>query len=392
MIDSFYIAWRYIVYYRLRTAILVSSLSLIAVLPLTLQILLAEAEQQLLERAAQTPLVLGAKGSSLDLVMNTLYFDDEIPEMIRGDSASQVTDTGLALGIPVYARFRARSYPVVGTSLDYFRFRDLVVVDGRPMALLGEAVVGADVAEELGLAPGDSLLSSPETVFDLAGIYPLKMRVAGVLAQSHSPDDRAVFVDVKTAWVIAGLGHGHEDVTQSRDASVIMQRTDDNVTASPKLLQHTEITGANRGSFHFHGDSAAYPLTALIVVPRDTRSGTILRGRYQQAGATHQIVQPAEVIDGLLQNIFRIKRVIDGVIVIVGIATLLAILLVFTLTLRLRQREVATITRIGCSRSTVARLLVAEVAIVVLITGLAVAGMVLVVDQYAGELVRLAIM
>ena len=39
----------------------------------------------------------------------------------------------------------------------------------RQFALLGETVIGATVATELGLAPGDDLLSSPETLFDLAG-------------------------------------------------------------------------------------------------------------------------------------------------------------------------------------------------------------------------------
>ena len=57
---------------------------------------------------------------------------------------------------------------------------------------------------------GGHVVSSPESVFDLAGVYPLKMAVVGVLAPTHTPDDDAVFVDVKTAWVIAGLAHGFD--------------------------------------------------------------------------------------------------------------------------------------------------------------------------------------
>ena len=34
-------------------------------------------------------------------------------------------------------------------------------------------------------------------MFDLAGVYPLKMKAAGVLAPSGTPDDDAVFVNVK---------------------------------------------------------------------------------------------------------------------------------------------------------------------------------------------------
>ena len=42
------------------------------------------------------------------------------------------------------------------------------------------------------------------TLFDLAGVYPLKMHVAGVLEPTGGPDDAAVFVDIRTSWVIEG--------------------------------------------------------------------------------------------------------------------------------------------------------------------------------------------
>ena len=155
-------------------------------------------------------------------------------------------------------------------------------------------------------------------------------------------------------------------------------------------MQYTEITDANRSEFHFHGDTSAYPLTAVLAVPQDARAGTILRGRYLE-DATLQIMRPREVIDGLLENIFQIKEVIDGVIIIVGLATLLAIILVFALSIRLRARELDTIFRLGCSRLTSAQLLAAEMLIIALISGVLAAMALLVVDAYASDLVRLLI-
>ena len=390
MIDSLYIAWKYIRFYRMRTLILVACITLIAVLPLSLQLLLEESEQLLISRTESTPLVVGARGSTLDLAMNTLYFSNEVPQSIVSQAAGEVTATALAMGIPLHVRFQARGYPIVGSTLDYFDFRALEIASGRPLVRLGECVLGAQVAAELGLGPGDTLVSSPETVFDLAGIYPLKMRIVGVLAQNHSPDDLAVFVDIKTAWVIEGLGHGHEDVTKTSDASVLIERTESNVTANTKLLQYTEITETNRDAFHFHGDTSGYPLTAVLAVPADDRFGTILRGRYLE-DADHQIIRPREVIDGLLENIFQIKDVIDGVIFIVGLATLLAIVLVFALSIRLRARELDTIFRLGCSRLTSVQLLVAEMLIIALISGVLVVAALLVVNVYASDLVHLLI-
>jgi putative ABC transport system permease protein len=336
-----------------------------------------------------TPLVVGAKGSSLDLVMNTIYFGDEVPELITMDASERVENKDLALSIPIYVRFKARGNPVVGTTLDYFEFRGLKIIAGRQMAVLGDCVLGAKAAESLDLKPGDSLVSSPESLFDLAGIYPLKMKVSGVLGKAHSADDLAVFVDLKTAWVIQGLGHGHQDVTRLTDPTLIYKRTESNVAATAKLYHYTEITEENIESFHFHGNLAGYPITAVITVPDNEKSGTILRGRYLSKDETRQIVKPGEVIDGLLQNIFRIKNVLDAVIAVVALATILALMLVFALSLRLRQREISTIFKLGCSRMTIVRLLAAEIFIIIFISGALCSSMIGGVNYFSNDLVRM---
>jgi putative ABC transport system permease protein len=391
LINSLYIAWHYLVFNKVRSATLVACITLIAFLPMALQLILEESQQLLQSRANSTPLLLGARGSALDLVMSSLYFDDEVPEIISMRAADEITDTGLAYAIPLYIRFQARNKPIVGTSIDYFDFRNLQIAQGRMLAVLGESVIGAGVAEEYGLAPGDSIVSSPDTLFDLAGAYPLKMTVAGILERSHTPDDQAVFVDLKTAWVIEGLGHGHEDLSRTRDSSVILNRSEDSVTANAKLFQYTEITEENMEGFHFHGDASIYPLTALLVVPNDAKAATLLRGRYLENQQYH-IVRPTEVIQGLMQNIFRIKRVIDAVIAIVGLATVLAIALVFALSVRLRQRELTTIFKLGCSRMTAVKLIAAEIVIIVLAAGIICAGLLYIVDANIETLVRMFIL
>ena len=386
--NSLYLAWQYIRFNKFKTIILVASITLIAVLPLSLEILLAESERQLLDRAESTPLLVGAKGSALDLAMNSLYFDDEVPELMTMAAAERIYDTELALPIPLYVRFQARGLPIVGTSFDYFDFRKLTLAQGQSLTMLGDCVLGSKAAEKLGIGPGGTLVSSPENLFDLAGVYPLKMKVVGVLAPNHSADDLAVFVDIKTAWVIQGLGHGHEDVTRTRDSTVVLKRTEGNVAANAKLFHYTEITEDNLDGFHFHGDTSIYPLTSVIAVPNNEKDGTLLRGRYLGGDNAEQIIQPAEVIDGLLQNIFRIRNVLDAVIALVGLATVLVILLVFALSLRLRQREIQTIFKLGCRKAMISRMLLAEIVIILLASGVLCASVLGVVDANAEELVR----
>jgi len=368
MRDVLYLAWRYVVYHRLKTAILVTSIMLIIYLPIGLNVVVKQSAEHLTARAAATPLLVGAKGSPLELALNSLYFSSEHPELIDYSEATLVQDSGLADAIPLYVRFRSRTHPIVGTSLDYFSFHGLNFAYGRPMAVLGECVVGANVAESLDVKPGDAVISSPETVFDLAGVYPLKMKVAGVLARTFTPDDDAIFVDVKTAWIIEGLGHGHQDLAGPEAATGVLSRSAENIVANASVVQFNEITEDNVDSFHFHGDLAGYPLTAVLAVPRDEKSGVILRGRYADDAATSQIIRPVSVINELLDTLLTIQQFIVAAVIIVGLATIATATLVFMLSLRLRRREIDTMVKIGGSRPRVVSMLLAEVFIVVILS------------------------
>ncbi|MEA2078969.1 MAG: hypothetical protein U9P00_03775 [Pseudomonadota bacterium] len=90
--------------------------------------------------------------------MNSLYFRDEVPELIDMVAVDEVVDTELAAAVPLYVRFRARGFPIVGTRLDYFDFRRLKLSAGHPFATLGDCVIGAALAGQLGLKPGNSLV------------------------------------------------------------------------------------------------------------------------------------------------------------------------------------------------------------------------------------------
>ena len=201
MRDILYMAGRYLAYNRIKTIILILSITLIVFLPAGLKILVGQSAESLTSRAEATPLIIGAKGSPLELALNSLYFESDTPPKVTFAESQRVTDSGLATAIPLYTRFKARRFPIVGTTLDYFTFRDLEVSKGRKMAVLGECVIGADVANSLKLAPGQHIVSSPESVFDIAGVYPLKMKVVGILSPTGTPDDRIVLVDLKTAWI-----------------------------------------------------------------------------------------------------------------------------------------------------------------------------------------------
>ncbi len=216
MKDVLYLAFRYLRYNRVKTAVLVASISLILFLPTAMQVLVRQAARVLTARADATPLLIGARGSGVDLTLAALYFREPSLPPMPFREVERIEATGLAAAIPLNLRYAAGGQRLVGTTPEYFEFRGLRIARGRGLAILGECVLGARAAEALGAGPGDELLSAPAGAFDVGGSFPLKMKVVGVLAPAGTPDDQAVFADLKTAWVIAGIAHGHTDVTAPR--------------------------------------------------------------------------------------------------------------------------------------------------------------------------------
>lgn len=358
------LALKYIAYNKLKSLILVACLFLTALLPIAIKILLWQFDQKLLQRSKNTPVVIGAPGSRLDLSLHAMNFRTQSPGTIPFSESGNLHELPEIRSVAIYSEFTARDFPVVGTTVDYFAFRNLSFQSGDPFAILGECVIGTTVADRLQLEPGDSILTDRENLVDIAGQYPLKLNVSGVLTQSGSADDAAIFVDLKTAWVIKGLGHGHQDLESEQDSGKVLERTENEIVASAAVLPYLEITPGNIDSFHFHGDPETFPLTAIIVAPETPKSGTLLEGHFQQSAGELQFVRPPEVIRELMNLLFRVKAFFDFNTVLIAISTALLMALVVGLSLRLREREMETMFKVGCSRGTIARIQFWELALI----------------------------
>ena len=391
MSGVWYLAWRYLLWHRWKAAILVAAVSLVLYLPLGLQLLVEQTARDMNARADATPLVLGARGSPLELVLNALYFSDEQPPTLSYAVVAELRDSGLVDPVPLYVRYYSQQVPIVGTSLDYFGFRQLQLASGRQLATLGEAVLGYRAAADLGVGVGDFVVSSPQSVFDIAGVYPLKMPVVGILAASYSPDDEAIFVDLKTAWIIEGIGHGHQELTRPEAASAVLKTEDDRIVANASLLQYNEITAANIDSFHFHGNDAELPLTAVLPVPRSDKARVLIQGRYQQHESL-QLLEPRAIIDQLLATVFAVQRYVLVAMGLVALATTAVVLLVFLLSWRARRPEQDTLHLLGGSQAAVLSLMLSEVIMVMVLSVLLATLLVVLTHWFGGPLLKAVVL
>lgn len=359
MLNAFYIAFRYLAANKLRSFILVICLTIGMYLPITSNLLVNFYQQELKKRADETPMIAGAPGSRFDLTLHSLYFIGKTPHLINLGIEEKIESENLASVIPIYCRYHAKGFPIVGTSIEYFTFRKLGIAKGDSLVRLGDCLLGAKVAKKLKVKPGDYIMSDPENIFDISGSFPVSMRVQGVLNSNGTPDDNAIFTDVKTVWLLQGVMHGHAEIAIGTTLGV----SNNNKIANASVKYFSKVTDSNITSFHFHCKHNKLPISSLIIIPNDTKSGTILQGRYIDKSSLLQIVIPNKVIDELLRLIFKIKKFFDLNMLFIAVITTLFLALILILSMKIRESEMSMMFKLGCSQEMVVYLQMAEVAI-----------------------------
>jgi len=363
------LALRYLAAHPVRVVILVLGLALALGMPAFTLLAADRLEETLLARAESSPVLIGHVGNEFDLTMSALYFRGQVRDAIPAGVADTVRERGYGVAVPLHTGHTAGGVPLVGTTLDYFDGRGLVVARGRRPALLAEVVAGSRVAREAGLQPGDRIRSDLTNLYNLAGSYPMLLTVVGVLEPTGTPDDGALFADVKTTWAIDGHLHGHTKVTQDnalpRQELPSNPDEPENLEATAAIFLETEVTDQTRASFHLHGDPAELGVTAILVWPTDVRARDQLLGDQALEEVT-RAVRPVEVVRTVLGIVLQVR---DGLIAwfgLVAASTVAFVGLVLALSLRLRHAELTLIRRIGAARGTVTLLVGVEVGLVLL--------------------------
>ncbi|MCH2603039.1 MAG: hypothetical protein MKZ76_08690, partial [Pedosphaera sp.] len=112
-----------------------------------------------------------------------------------------------------------------------------------------------------------------------------------------------------------------------------------------------------------HGDSASFPLTALLARAEDAKGQALMLADYQD-NPTIQILKTPEVMAELMGMILRVRDFLDAHHALVATAMGALVALIIGLTRRLRAREMETLTLLGCGQGLQWSMQAAELAIV----------------------------
>ena len=215
----------------------------LGVATITLLLLLTTAlDEQLKRDAAAIDLVVGAKGSPLQLVLAGVYHVDVPPGNIPLEEVEWLRRNPLIREvIPIALGDSYRGYHIVGTEPAFLGLYGARLAGGALWSAPLEAVLGAEVARRSGLALGAQFAGSHGLVEGGEVHADNPYRVVGILAPAGTVIDRLVLTGVDSVWKV----HEHEaQEERAQETAAAGQPGSASVHAEPAVAPAREVTMA----------------------------------------------------------------------------------------------------------------------------------------------------
>ena len=162
-------------------------------------------------------LVVGGKGSPMQLILSSVFHLDIPTGNIPLDEAEKLGKYPMVKeAVPLALGDNFQGFRIVGTTTDYpAHYQSKLKVGGRYWAKEMEAVLGAEVAAKSGLKPGDTFSGSHGLTAggELHSEFPYT--VVGILEPTDSVIDRLALTGLESIWHI----HEHHHHDDAEDAT-----------------------------------------------------------------------------------------------------------------------------------------------------------------------------
>lgn len=218
------LAWRYLWSSPLTTALNLLLLTLgLSAVTFVLRAS-AQVESGLRRDLAGIDLVVGAKGSPMQIMLAGVFHLDAPTGNIPLATLELLQKQPLvAQAVPLSLGDSFQGFRIVGTTPEYMDLYGAKISSGAVWTKPMQAVVGAEVARVGGLKVGDRFSGS----HGLAGggehgDHPFE--VVGVLAESGSVLDRLVLTDLASVWEVHGEHHGAHGEDEAREITLALVR------------------------------------------------------------------------------------------------------------------------------------------------------------------------
>jgi putative ABC transport system permease protein len=195
---------------RLTLSLTLIAIALSVTMLLGVQRVRDEAHQGFNHSVTGTDLIVGARTSPVQLMLYAVFRIGEATNNIRWQAYKDISASPMvAWTIPISLGDSHHGFPVLGTEqtyFDHFHYGDgdgLVFKEGRPFKDTFDAVLGSDVAEQMGYHLGQRIiLSHGMGMVGLPEHSDKPFTVVGILAPTGTPVDRTVHISLEAITAI----------------------------------------------------------------------------------------------------------------------------------------------------------------------------------------------
>lgn len=186
----------------------------VAMLVLLVQVS-AQASERFDRDAQGVDLVVGAKGSPLQLILSSIFHVDQPTGNIPVEARAVLErDPSVARVVPLALGDNFRGYRIVGTDAGFAALYGLKTAEGRSFTAPMEALLGAEVARATGAKVGQKFVGShglAEEEGQEQGHDHAPFTTVGILAPTGGVADRLILTSVKSVWQVHGIEEHHKE-------------------------------------------------------------------------------------------------------------------------------------------------------------------------------------
>ncbi|WP_414829447.1 ABC transporter permease [Alteromonas sp. H39] len=289
-----------------------------------------------------------------------------------------------------------KGFRVVGTTnayFEHFKYGDkqaLSFAAGEQFLADTSAVIGAEVAAELGYKVSDNIVVSHglgDVSFQHHDAHPFT--ITGILAPTGTPADKAVYVTL----------HGIESVHASPSPRQSLRRTAISKPTSDKVSEQTDVSASQANQHHDHdhhdehedtdaqqshneehsADEHSNAKTMLSQAPPESVSALLLglKSRVAALQLQHQInnydraallaILPGVALKELWGLMGNVEKLLLGISVLILLSSLIGLVTLLLATMRERRQEIAVLRAIGAGPATILWLVQAEALLISLV-------------------------
>ncbi len=334
----FNLIYRSLRQHALSTLVTAGSIALAAGLLLTVWVVKTQSQSVFAATNSGFDAVLGARGSKLQLVLNTIFHLEASPGNISAADFEMIRrHPAIKAAIPIAVGDNFYGWRIVGTieplftDIEYAPGKHYTPAPGGRIFQLGkdEAVVGAYVAKQLGWKVGTTFKPYHGLAFDPKAQHEELYTVVGILEPTNTPVDRVIWIPLEGVQTMKG----HNPLAATELSAVLLQLK----SPTAGLMLNNMLNGPNSKL------TFAYPIGAIVA----------------------ELFNKISWLDKVLTLLAWLVAAVASASVLVSIYN----------SMSARQRDIAILRALGARRRTVFGAIVGEAAVIGVIgaaTGFAV--------------------